>query len=239
MLECKIRATVGPLSLQADLAADLGVTVLIGPNGAGKSSLLKCLLGVVPNCSGKITLGGRTLLDSDAGIDVLVEERRIGYVPQNYGLFEHLSVFQNIAFGLKNQSKQDREEKIGHLLSDLEIDHLSAQKAGTLSGGESQRVALARALAIDPDAILLDEPTAALDANARRRVRRFLTDRLQTIAVPTIVVSHDLDEVAALGGNIVVLERGAIRLSGPLGNISESAADESEFLRQFLTIEPK
>ncbi len=236
MLHIEIDAVVGNLSLRASLSADSGTTVIVGPNGAGKSTLLKSVLGVIGSCAGTIRLGDEELLRSSIGVNVPTEERCIGYVPQSYALFPHMTVFQNIAFGVRNCSRDEMEKRVSGLLKELGIEHLAGRKTPSLSGGESQRVALARALAIGPKALLLDEPTSALDANARRRVRRFLANRLKVIGVPTLVVSHDLEEVEALGGRIAVLEEGRISSIGTLEELRNGA--QSQFAKEFLSREP-
>lgn len=237
MLAVNVQTTVGSLELSAELSADSGTTVIIGPNGAGKSSLLRSILGVLKPHRGTMQLGDRVLFDQGEGIDVPTDDRRIGYVPQSYGLFTRMTVFDNIAFGVRNLSKKMRRARVMALLDDLGIAHLADRKTPQLSGGESQRVALARALAIGPDALLLDEPTAALDARARRKVREFLSSRLRAIGIPTLVVSHDAEDVASLGGRIAVLEGGRII---QLGSLEALRADPATpFVREFLADAPR
>lgn len=232
MLSIDVQARVGGFALDAKLPPAGGVTILVGANGAGKSTLLETLLGVIRPERGHIALGDRTLFDAEGGVDVPTEERRIGYVPQRYALFTHMTVMQNVAFGIRHLPKAERHERVMALLDDLGIGHLAPRRTTALSGGESQRVALARALAIGPHALLLDEPMAALDASARRRVRHFLAERLQSVAVPTIVVSHDIDDVEALGGRVAVLEQGKIVQVGELEEIRQEPA--TSFVKAFL-----
>jgi ABC-type sulfate/molybdate transport systems ATPase subunit len=233
MLTVDVQARVGALSLHAELPAHDGSTVVIGPNGAGKSTFLKAILGVVHPTRGTITLGKRKLYCAEEGIDVPTEERRLGYVPQRYALFSHMNVLKNVGFGIRDLDRAERNERIMDLLEDLGIAHLAKRKTTSLSGGESQRVALARALAIRPHAVLLDEPMAALDAGARRKVRNFLAKRLKAIGIPTIVVSHDVDDVEALGGRVAVLEHGRIVQVGTLDELR--AQPDSPFVEEFLT----
>lgn len=231
-LAVDVEARVGSLHLRAELPAASGVTVIVGPNGAGKSTLLKVILGVVQPGKGQITLGDRKLFCAASHIDIPTEDRRLGYVPQRYALFTHMNVIDNVGFGIRGVSRDERRRRATALLEDLGIGHLRERKSTSLSGGESQRVALARALAIKPHAVLLDEPMAALDAGARRKVRRFLAERLRAIGIPTVVVSHDVDDLAALGGRVAVLEGGRIRQIGTLAELRESP--ETPFLEELL-----
>ena len=232
MLSVRVDADIGALELRAELPAHDGTTIIIGPNGAGKSTLLKAILGVVRPKSGKVTLSERVLFSADT--DVPTEERRLGYVPQRYALFSHMTVFDNVGFGIRGVDKSERKQRVMDLLSDLGIRDLAERKTTALSGGESQRVALARALAIRPQALLLDEPMAALDAGARRKVREFLGGRLKSIGLPTLVVSHDADDVSALGGRVAVLESGKIVQFGSLDELRDAPA--TPFVREFLEL---
>jgi len=226
-----VRAELGALQLHVRLPPLAGVTVVVGPNGAGKSTLLKTVLGVNCPVEGRIELEGKTLFCADRGVDVATEDRRLGYVPQSHALFSHMLVWQNVGFGIRERNRKKRRARVMEMLAELGIAHLAEREPESLSGGESQRVALARALAIGPRALLLDEPTAALDATARRKVRLFLAARLEAIAVPTIVVSHDAAEVEALGGQVVVLEEGAVVQQGSVAQLREQPA--TSFVREF------
>ncbi len=236
MLAINVEADVGALRLRAQLPAYEGTTVVVGPNGAGKSTLLKSVLGVVKPGDGNIVLGERSLFCTRNRINVPTEDRRLGYVPQSYALFPHMTVAQNVGFGVRGKDRDAKRAWVMELLEDLGIAHLAERKTAGLSGGESQRVALARALAIKPHALLLDEPMAALDAGARRKVRKFLAVRLRAVGIPTIVVSHDIDDVEALGGRVAVLEAGRIIQVGSLAELRKRPA--SDFVREFVDAEP-
>jgi molybdate transport system ATP-binding protein len=235
MLAVHIEARVGELDLVIDLPPHPGTTVVIGPNGAGKSSLLLALLGAIRPSRGEIRLGDTVLFCADKKISVPIEDRRLGYVPQRYALFPHMTVATNVAYGIGGDGAA-RRDRARQLLGELGVGHLADRRTSRLSGGESQRVALARAMAISPRALLLDEPMAALDAGARRKVRRFLAARLAAFAVPTVVVSHDIDDAVGLGGRIAVLERGRI---AQIGDIDElRAAPATPFVADFLGAGP-
>ena len=233
MFDIDVDVRLGHFELQVRLPPHDGITVIVGPNGAGKSSLLKCVLGVVTPNRGRIRLGERTLFCHDSGQNVPVEDRNLGYVPQRYALFSHMTVAQNVAFGLRPDSATPTSQRLGQLLQTMDLEALANRRPTTLSGGEAQRVALARALAIEPHALILDEPTSALDASVRRRVRDFLNERLREIAVPALVVSHDMTEVTMLAGRVVVLEEGKVTQVGTLEALR--AAPATAFVEQLLS----
>ena len=217
-LVASVAARVGPLRLEVALDTAEGPLVIVGPNGAGKSSLLAALLGLLPETRGRVTVGGRVLLDTDAGVDVPVEQRRLAYVPQDFALFPHLDVRATVDFALRcapeRLSRSRRDERVAQLLVQFGLEEFGARRVQTLSGGERQRVALARALAGSPEALLLDEPLSALDVHARREVRGVLTSRLAQLDLPTLVVTHDAADAQALGGHVLVLEAGHVSQRG-------------------------
>jgi len=226
---------VGSLGVEVTLDVPPGTFVVIGPNGAGKSSLLAFLLGVLRPERGRIASAGQPLFDADLGIDVPIEQRGLGYVPQDFALFPHLSVAQNVEFALASRPGLDRErraERLAAVLGELGIASLRARDPRTLSGGERQRVALARALATRPDALLLDEPLAALDIPARREVRDFLAGYLEKLALPTLVVTHDAREARLLGNRIAALEGGRITQSGTWADLA--ARPQTPFIEEFV-----
>jgi len=226
MLSARLEARRGRFQLSLSLEVPVGPTAIIGPNGAGKTTALLAILGALPDVEGNLTVDGTPLLDSARRLEVPVEDRRIAYVPQDYGLFPHLSVLDNVAFGLHHLAPDDRGERVAGALDRLGVRHLQERLPGSLSGGERQRVALARALAMRPRAVLLDEPLAALDKPTRLRVRDFLAQHLRSLAVPALVVTHDASDVIALGGPLVVLESGQVAQTGPLGAVHEAPATE-------------
>jgi molybdate transport system ATP-binding protein len=172
--------------------------------------LLRAVLGAVPVRRGTIRLGQRVLFDSEQGIDVPCEQRRIGWVPQEYALFPHLTVRQNVAFGIDDTDQRSKVH-VDQLLDHLGLRTFEARWPGQLSGGERQKVALARALAPEPEALLLDEPLAALDAQTREATRAFLARTLRSLAIPSLVVTHDPQDAAALEGPLIRLDGGRVR----------------------------
>jgi molybdate transport system ATP-binding protein len=218
MLEARVRKRIGTLDLDVRLSVGADAVLVAGPNGSGKSTLLRLLLGVLRPDDGLIALDGRTLFDGR--IDLPPEERRLGYLPQDYALFPHLDVLGNVAFGLP---RDDRRRRAVEWLERLDAGHLAARRIGALSGGERQRVALARALAREPRALLLDEPFASLDQGARRELRGSLRRWLNAWRLPALIVSHDLLD-AEVASRIAVLENGRIVQEGTPGELRASPA---------------
>ena len=219
---------IGALELDVRLEGEGRPVALVGPNGSGKTTLLRTIAGAYRPSAGTIAVGDRVLFDSARGIDLPPEQRRVGYVPQGYGLFPHLRVLDNVRFGLAGASRRDNGARAAALavLEQLGAGHLAERWPDTLSGGERQRVALARALVIDPHILLLDEPLAALDAAARRVMRRRLAERLAESAVPALVVTHDVHDIVALNAEVLVIEEGRIVQRGPANALAARPATE-------------
>jgi molybdate transport system ATP-binding protein len=180
---------------------------LIGPSGAGKSSLLRAVAGLERPARGHIVLGAEAWFDSARGRDLAPEQRRVGYVPQDYGLFPHLTAAGNVRFAA-GRDRPDLLERVG-------IGHLASARPAQLSGGERQRVALARALAREPRVLLLDEPFAALDAITRSQVRGELGTLLAGLSLPALLVTHSFEDAATLARRAGVMDRGRIVQLGP------------------------
>lgn len=236
--QARVRARAGGFDLDVTVAGDGSPVVLIGPNGSGKTTLLRVVSGGHPPLAGRIVVGEHILYDSDRGVWLTPEERRIGYVPQGYGLFPHLTVLENVAFGLSaarpRQSRALRRTAAAALLDEIDCGHLAERLPATLSGGEKQRVALARALLSEPDLLLLDEPLAALDAATRRDMRGFLAGHLAARGKPALVVTHDVRDVHALAAPVVhAMEAGAVVQSGSPAELAAHPASDfvSEFFR--------
>jgi molybdate transport system ATP-binding protein len=217
VLNAHVEKALGPLSVDADLRVDAGETlVLVGENGSGKTTILHMLAGLLDPDGGRIELDGEVLFDRAQGRSVAAFARPIGFVFQDYALFPHLSVFENVAFAMRAQHLSDSatRARTQTVLDQVGIARLAARKPLTLSGGESQRVALARALAAEPRLLLLDEPLAALDQQTRAQVRTELRRRLEALTCATILVTHNPLEALLFGDRIAVLEHGRIVQTG-------------------------
>ncbi len=233
--QAAIRVTVGTLNLDVDLNGEAAPIALVGPNGSGKTTLLRVIAGALAPEAAEIRVGDSMLVSAQRGIDRPMEDRRIGYVPQGYRLFPHLSVLDNVAFGLstgrRKRPRRERHQRAHALLAELGCGSLAGRRVTELSGGEQQRVALARALVVDPELLLLDEPLAALDATTRRTVRTFLADRLREFGRPSIIVTHDVRDVAALNARVYVLEGGQVVQSGTVVDLRARPA--TDFVAEF------
>src|SRR6266700_1068557 len=191
-----------------------GITIIFGASGAGKTTLLDCIAGLTTPDSGQIAVAGRLLFDSDQGVNLPVQNRRIGYVFQDLALFPHMTVKANVAYGLSGIHGQEREQRVRKALDTLSILPLRDRRPAQLSGGERQRVALARALVTEPSILLLDEPLAALDLPVRMKIAEDLRRSIQNLPIPVLYVTHSRDEVFMLGERMLVLERGKIIAQG-------------------------
>ena len=201
------------------------VTALVGPSGCGKTTVLRCLAGLdLPRC-GRISFGDDVWYDGPAQIFQRPQQRGIGYLFQEYALFPHLTVFENIAFGLARMEKGAARRRIADLVSLLQLVGLEARYPHELSGGQQQRVALARTVAPRPRLLLLDEPLSALDATTRSELRQELRRLLAEWSIPTIVVTHDPTEVVALADDVIVLVEGRVRQHGPVEQVFTHPAD--------------
>ena len=203
--------------LDLTLAAGPGeVVVLLGPNGAGKSTALRTLAGLLPLDAGRIEVGGAVLADSASGVHLPPHARPVGVVFQDYLLFPHLSVLDNVAFGLqaKGVRRSEARRRASTWLDRIGIAELAGARPRSISGGQAQRVALARTLATEPALLLLDEPLAALDARTRLQVRTELRRHLSGFAGATVLVTHDPVDAAVLGDRLVVVEDGRVVQSG-------------------------
>jgi molybdate transport system ATP-binding protein len=197
-------------ALDVAWTAGEGVVVLFGPSGSGKSLTLRCLAGLERPDAGRIVVNGRVFFDSAAGVDLPPQQRRIGYVFQGYALFPHLSVGENIAFGLRGRPRAEQRRRAGEVMERLGLSGLERRAPRELSGGQQQRVALGRALAVDPELLLLDEPLSALDAPLRRQLRDDLERTLRDWRIATVLVTHDLSEAYQLADRVVVYDHGRV-----------------------------
>jgi len=196
--------------LALELAVEPGERLaLAGPSGAGKTTLLRIVSGLLRPAAGRVAIGEEVWLDTETGREVPAEHRRCGVVFQDFALFPGLSAWRNVAYGM-NGARRDRRQRAEELLGRFGIAALAEAKPGSLSGGERQRVALARALAIEPRALLLDEPLSALDPETRRQAQRELHDFLAELPIPVLLVTHSREEAALLADRLAVIDRGRI-----------------------------
>ncbi len=199
------QAALGGVSLSLP-KGDIGV--LLGPSGCGKTTLLRAVAGLERACQGRITLGDVPLVDAARQLHLPPEQRRIGMVFQDFALFPHLSVAQNIAFGLADLPRAQKRERVQDMLDLVGLSSLSERWPHQLSGGQQQRVALARALAPSPHLLLLDEPFSSLDVDLRERLAHELRAILKTAGTTALFVTHDQLEAFALGDHVGVMQHG-------------------------------
>jgi molybdate transport system ATP-binding protein len=217
MLNVTLDIHLNTFHLSLSFSAEIGkTTVLLGESGAGKSTVLRVLAGLLhPEC-GHISLNDVVYFDSERRVVIPPQERPFGYVFQDYALFPHLTVFENVAFGLRAQHlpRSAIRERVGEALEQVRLTGLDARRPTQLSGGQQQRVAIARALALRPQLLLLDEPLAALDVQTRREVRQELRRILSDMGITTVMVTHQYLEALLFGHHILVLEHGRILQQG-------------------------
>ena len=206
------------------------LVALIGPSGSGKSTLLKLIVGLEDPDSGQIWLTGKNTKF------LSIQERQIGFVFQNYALFKHLTVFQNIAYGLQIQhAKKTRIiNRVQELLQLIELENFSDRYPNQLSGGQKQRIALARALAIEPKVLLLDEPFGALDFQVRKNLKNWLKKLHDEVSVTTVFVTHDQQEAMELAQEIIILKDGRIEQVGSPKELYDQPI--TDFVYQFLSL---
>jgi molybdate transport system ATP-binding protein len=201
-------------ALDVAFSADAGFTVLFGASGAGKTTILDCIAGLQKPDAGQISVGGTVLFDSETGTDVPVRGRQIGYLFQTLALFPHMTGRQNIEYGLASLPAEERSRRVNEIAESFAIAHVLERRPAQISGGERQRVALARALVTRPRALLLDEPMTALDAGTKSKIVDDLRRWVASHAVPILYVTHDREEVYALGDRVVVLDAGTVVADG-------------------------
>ncbi|HEY0593162.1 MAG TPA: ATP-binding cassette domain-containing protein, partial [Thermoanaerobaculia bacterium] len=212
MIRLDLELPTASFLLRVRAEMDAHVTAVVGPSGSGKTSLLESIAGLRP-ARGRIAVNGEVFLDSDAGVDLPPERRRVGYVPQDGALFPHLTAGENVEFARKDR------DLLAHLAAVLDLEPLLARRPATLSGGEKQRVAIARALMARPRILLLDEPLAALDAPRKERIVRYLRRVRREIDVPMIYVTHHAIEALALADEALALEHGRVVARGRAADV--------------------
>ncbi|MFN0298816.1 MAG: ABC transporter ATP-binding protein [Burkholderiales bacterium] len=210
-------AQAHPIRLAVEFACDSGELVaLVGPSGSGKTTILKAIAGLVDTRSGRIQAGGVDWLDTDHGLFLPPQARRVGLVFQSYALFPHLSALDNVAIAARGDGARERARD---LLARVNLAGLEGRRPGTLSGGQQQRVALARALARDPAVLLLDEPFSAVDQATRQTLYRELAELRRSLSLPIVLVTHDLFEARMLADRMVILDHGETMQNGTPGHV--------------------
>ena len=231
----KITKTFGHYTALDDVSVTVPtgkLVALLGPSGSGKTTLLRIISGLEQADSGRILMDGQDTTDASA------RDRRVGFVFQHYALFRHMSVFENVAFGLRIKKRAERpsraeiRERVMNLLKMVQIDWLADRLPNQLSGGQRQRVALARALAVEPKVLLLDEPFGALDAKVRKELRRWLRRLHDEIHVTSVFVTHDVDEALEVADEVVVMNEAKIEQVGPPDDVYTHPANS--FVYHFL-----
>jgi molybdate transport system ATP-binding protein len=214
MLEVSLQKRLDGFQLNAAFMAESGLAVMFGPSGAGKSLTLQAIAGTFPPEAGRIVIDGQIVYDSAQRINLPPQARRVGYVPQHYALFPHLTAQENIGFGLVHLARPEQERRIGELIELFDLRGLEHRRPRELSGGQQQRVALARALAVQPRLLLLDEPFTALDAPLRGALRQELAQVQARWRITMLIVTHDLADAFALGQQVIVYDGGRVIQQG-------------------------
>jgi molybdate transport system ATP-binding protein len=196
-----------------------GISVIHGPSGSGKTTLLRCLAGLEPEAQGRVRVGELTWMDSGRGINLPTHQRALGYVFQEASLFDHMSVHQNLTYGLKRSRVSGAGRRLEQAIDLLGLGALLQRHPASLSGGERQRVAIARALATEPRVLLLDEPLTALDPVRRQEVMPWLLRLRSELELPMIYVTHSVDEMTRLGDHLIVMAHGRVQAQGPLHEV--------------------
>jgi molybdate transport system ATP-binding protein len=214
-------------SLETNFVVQPGVTILRGHSGAGKTTLLRCIAGLAGMESGTIAVGEQVLFDSARKINLEPRHRKVAFVFQHLALFPHLSVRENVGYGLRKLAAADRNARVSAVMASFRIGHLGDRLPSEISGGEKQRVALARALVTEPAVLLLDEPMSSLDTRTKALIIDDLRAWNAAHRIPIVYVTHDADEVRALGERAITLEHGRIAADDSLLDRKPSAVAKS------------
>jgi len=225
-LEVRLVKRLPGFTLDVEWTAGEGVAALFGPSGAGKTLTLQCLSGLLEPDAGRVVVDDRVLFDAETGVDLPPQRRQIGYVFQGYALFPHLSVADNIGFGLRDRPRAEARGRAADVIARMGLEGFEARRPHELSGGQRQRVALGRALAPDPALLLLDEPLSALDATLRQSLRDDVRRILAEWRTAAVLVTHDFTEAYRLGDRIVVYEAGRVIQSAPRAELLWQPASE-------------
>ena len=207
-LELQEQTSRGSFELSLELQREISVLAFFGPSGAGKTLALRALAGLIRPTQGTLSLDEQTWADTQTGQWLPAHERRVGYVPQSSALFPHLTILENICFGLEGPERRTPPKRVHELIERMSLETLASSSPTSLSGGERQRVSLARALARSPRLLLLDEPMSALDGAARVQMQSLLRETIDDLAISTILVTHDPHEAASMAEDVLLFERG-------------------------------
>ena len=226
--QAEIELELEDFAIDVAIAAGNRPVALVGPNGAGKTTVLRALAGALQPKRGRIVVGDTVILDTARGVDLPMESRRVGYLPQGAGLFPHLTALDNVAFGIarRRADRSGRRREAQQLLAEMGVAAVALRRPEALSGGERQRVALARALAVKPALLLLDEPLAGVDVAARRRLRAFMARQLAEHPVARVVVTHDARDLRAFGADVCVLEGGRVVQAGSVEELERAPGND-------------
>ena len=220
MLDLQVKKKQGQFLIDSAFASrKIGITALFGVSGAGKTSIINMVAGLARPDKGRIIINGRSLFDSEAGLDVPPEKRRIGYIFQDGRLFPHLSVRANLTYGMNLTPEKERYLSLDQIIELLGIGHLLKRRPAKLSGGEKQRVAIGRALLTSPSLLLMDEPLASLDLARKAELLPFIARLAQELSIPILYVSHSLNELINLADTIIVLEAGRVVAQGDIDDL--------------------
>jgi molybdate transport system ATP-binding protein len=226
-------------TLDVEVRAPRGVTILFGPSGSGKSTLLSVIAGLTTPLEGEVRLGSETWLDTKRDVAWPPEHRRVAYVFQSLALFPHMTGLANVAFGIdRGLGKLERESRARECLARFRAAHLAERKPKTYSGGEAQRVALARAFAMSPRVVLLDEPFSALDADLRYEFVADVRTASRDLGVPVLHVTHDRAEARVLGDHVIRLDAGKVVASGPPDDALGTKSSAKPSAREGLSYDP-
>lgn len=210
----------GPIALDLSFSVGPGkLMALVGPSGSGKTTALRSVAGLYTPAFGRVTCQGRVWLDTEERLNTPTRDRRVGLVFQSYALFPHLTALENVMEALGELPRAARRLEARRLLGRMHLEGFDDRRPAQLSGGQQQRVAVARALARRPDVLLLDEPFSAVDRSARRKLRQELAELRRDLPMPTILVTHDLDDVVRLADDVCVLSGGKILQRGPVAEV--------------------
>lgn len=221
-LEVNVAKKLRDFELDIHFKVEMGeILALIGENGCGKTTVLNLISGLVAPDRGTISMDGVRLYDSGSMTDVPAEARNVGYLFQNYALFPHMSVYDNVAFGLRMRKEPSHviDSKVRYMLEQRGLWALRGEKATRLSGGQKQKVALSRALVIDPCLLLLDEPLSALDAETQSAMRVELREHIKALGMPSVIVTHNVKDAMEISDTVCLIERGRIKMSGAPGEV--------------------